>query len=479
MSVYRPKSFLQLVLLGFSLVTLPLIVAIVHATIYVGRLADQSQQAVHRAVQVTQSSRMLIEHLIAMERHVRQYRVLGDEALLQAYRAAHERFQGTTVRMAEFPLAEYQQRQLRILSKKERQVFATIHNYPRDSVQSETATVEFMALTELAEAILSQSNQLIDRELDGLQTAAQKAQRILVWQALALIPGTVVFATIFVLLISRPIKQIRHAILRLGEGDFASLIAISGPRDLEYLGQSLDWLRVRLVELEGEKRKVLGRVSHELKTPLAAICEGVDLLAEEVVGMLNEQQHEIVNILQQKSKQFQNLIEDLLNFSMIQARDASLVLKPVELDRLIDEVAMDHKPVIIAKEVQLEIKSSKVLVLGDQEKLRIIVDNLLSNAVKYAPDGGRIGISLQCQNDCAVLDVVDSGPGIDPSETESVFEAFYQGSITPQNYIKGSGLGLSIAREYLVAHHGSIAIMHENSSGAHFRVTLPVHGTQG
>ncbi|MEE8289401.1 MAG: HAMP domain-containing sensor histidine kinase, partial [Nitrosomonadaceae bacterium] len=272
---------------------------------------------------------------------------------------------------------------------------------------------------------------------------------------------------------------IRHAILRLGEGDFASLIAISGPRDLEYLGQSLDWLRVRLVELEGEKRKVLGRVSHELKTPLAAICEGVDLLAEEVVGMLNEQQHEIVNILQQKSKQFQNLIEDFLNFSMIQARDASLVLKPVELDRLIDEVAMDHKPVIIAKEVQLEIKSSKVLVLGDQEKLRIIVDNLLSNAVKYAPDGGRIGISLQCQNDCAVLDVVDSGPGIDPSETESVFEAFYQGSITPQNYIKGSGLGLSIAREYLVAHHGSIAIMHENSSGAHFRVTLPVHGTQG
>ena len=233
MAVYRPKSFLQLVLLGFSLVTLPLILSIVSATLYVDRLADTSQQAVHNAVEVTQSGRALLDHLLAMERHARQYRVLGDESLLQTYATMHKEFEATAAHMATLPLDEYQQQQLRILVEKEQGIFSVIYNVPPTSVQSEKATGEFVALTRLAESILAKGNQFIDRELDSMQAAAVKAQRVLVWQALALIPGTMLFATIFVTLISRPIKQIRHAIRRLGDADFASPITISGPRDLQ------------------------------------------------------------------------------------------------------------------------------------------------------------------------------------------------------------------------------------------------------
>jgi two-component system sensor histidine kinase GlrK len=474
MAVYRPRSFLQLVLIGFSLVTLPLIVAIVNATISVGRLADQSRQAVHDAVQVTHSSRMLVEQLIAMERQARQYQVLGDEALLQAYTTAHEQFRTLTTRMASLPLDAFQQRQLRVLIGKEHEVFATLHTQPRDSIQSEKAAAEFVSLTELARSIQTQSNQLIDREIDVMQIAAGKAQRTLVWQILALIPGTLLFATIFVMLISRPIRQIDHAIRRLGEGDFASNIAIAGPRDLENLGSGLNWLRLRLLELEEAKRKFLGRVSHELKTPLTAIREGVELLAEEVVGTLNHQQHEIITILQQKSIHLQHLIENLLNFSMAQARSVSLVRKPVPLHHLLEDVAIDHKPVMIAKEVTLDLCSSEVLVWGDDAKLRAVIDNLMSNALKYSPDGGKIRITLQRHNGCAVLDVMDSGPGIALTERDRVFEAFYQGQQRQGRHIEGSGLGLSIAREYLMAHQGTIELIDDVSPGAHFRVTLPV-----
>jgi two-component system sensor histidine kinase GlrK len=474
MAVYRPKSFLQLVLIGFSLVTLPLIVAIVHATISVDRLADQSQRAVHNAVQVTQSSRMLVEQLIAMERQGRQYQVLGDAVLLQAYTTAHEQFQSFATRMASLPLDAFQQRQLRVLVSKEREVFETLRTQPRDSVQSEKAAAEFVSLTELARSILSQSNQLIDREIEVMQTAAGKAQRTLVWQTLALIPGTLLFATIFVTLISRPIRQIDYAIRCLGDGDFASNIAIAGSRDLENLGSGLNWLRLRLLELEEAKRKFLGRVSHELKTPLTAIREGVELLAEEVVGTLNYQQHEIVTILQQKSTHLQRLIENLLNFSMAQARSVSLIRKPVLLHRLLEDVAVDHKPVMIAKEVTLELRSSEVLVWGDDAKLRAVIDNLMSNALKYSPDGGKIRVTLHRNNHCAVLDVMDSGPGISPTEKDRVFEAFYQGQRCEGGHIEGSGLGLSIAREYIVVHQGTIELVDDVSQGAHFRVTLPV-----
>jgi two-component system sensor histidine kinase GlrK len=474
MASYRPKSFLQLVLIGLSLVTLPLIVVIVNATVSVGRLAYQSQQAVHYAVQVTQSSRMLVEHLIAMERNARQYQVLGDKTLFHAYETTHEQFQSLTTHMATLPLDEFQQRQLRILVDKEDEVLQTLQHHPRDATQSKKATAEFVSLTELARSILSESNQLIDREIEIMQVAADKAQRTLVWQTLALIPGTVLFATIFVTLISRPIRQIDYAIRRLGEGDFASNIAITGPRDLENLGNGLNWLRLQLLELEEAKRKFLGRVSHELKTPLTAVREGIELLAEEIVGSLNHQQHEIVAILQQKSTHLQGLIENLLNFSMAQARSVSLVRKPVPLHRLLEDVTMDHKPGLIAKEVKLEVIASEILVWGDDDKLRTVIDNLLSNALKYSPDGGKIRITLQRCHDCAVLDVFDSGLGVSQAERDKVFEAFYQGQESQKGHIEGSGLGLSIAREYVMVHQGTIEIVDDTAQGAHFRVTLPM-----
>ena len=102
MSVFRPRSFLQLVLLGFVLVTLPLIIATIHTTWTVGRLADQSQQAVRDAVQVTQSSRLLLEHIIDTERYARQYHVLDDAGLFDAYATAHQRLVSLTSDMSRF-----------------------------------------------------------------------------------------------------------------------------------------------------------------------------------------------------------------------------------------------------------------------------------------------------------------------------------------------------------------------------------------
>jgi two-component system, NtrC family, sensor histidine kinase GlrK len=114
------------------------------------------------------------------------------------------------------------------------------------------------------------------------------------------------------------------------------------------------------------------------------------------------------------------------------------------------------------------------LVWGDDAKLRAVIDNLMSNALKYSPDGGKIRIILQRHNGCAVLDVMDSGPGIALTERDRVFEAFYQGQQRQGGHIEGSGLGLSIAREYLMAHQGTIELIDDVSQGAHFRVTLPV-----
>ena len=474
MFIYRPKSFLKLVLIGFALVALPLIIALVRATFHVNKLAAQSQQAVARAVQITQGSRMLVEQITAMERQARQFQVLGDPTLFEAYETTHQKYQQTIENLLQLPLDSYQQNQLKVLVEKEQGVFDVLRQTPRDSVAGQKAVLEFASLTELAKSILEKSGTLIDRETKRTQETALKARRVLVWQALALIPGAMIFTVVFVMLISRPIKQIDQAIRRLGDGDFSAAMVVTGPRDLEYLGNRLDWLRLRLAELEEEKRKFLRHVSHELKTPLTAIREGAELLSEEVAGSLNEQQHEIAHILQQKSKHLQKLIEDLLNFSMAQERNSSFEIRPIPLARLIEDVTIDHKPIMMAKKLNLVVDSSEVLVLGDDEKLRIVIDNLLSNAVKYSPDGGKISISLKRGPERAILDVIDSGPGIDKKDKDKVFEPFYQGHMEHDGPVKGNGIGLSIAREYLIAHNGSIEIIDDLPKGTHFRVTLPV-----
>ena len=472
---YRPKSFLQLVLLGFTLVTLPLLGALVQAVVYLDHLAAQSRQALSRAVQATQASRTLAEQVSTMERHARQFQVLGDPTLFQAYTAAYQTFQYTVESLTALAGEEFQHRQLTVIAQKAQTIFSTLLSQPRESAQSTEALNEFVSLTEIVQALLSQNSALVERETQIMEATAAKAQRTLVWPALALMPGSALFVAIFTALIARPIRRLDLAIRRLGDGDFTSEIVVAGPRDIEHLGQRLDWLRSRLWELEADKSRFLRHMSHELKTPLTAIREGTALLAEEVVGCLNDPQQEVVEILQHNSLQLQKLIEDLLRFSATQTHSTTLECTTVRLDQLIEDVITDHKLAMMAKDLTLDLQAAAVAVLGDPEKLRLVVGNLLSNAVKFSPLGGHIQMTLRHEPSGAVLDVADSGPGIAPEEHEKIFEAFYQGQAIPHGHIKGSGLGLSIVRDCVLAHQGRIDVVQEGTGGAHLRVTLPIY----
>ena len=497
MSFSRPRSFLQLVLLGFVLVTLPLIIAIINAILSVDRLAAQSEQAVLAAAEITRHSQDIVEQLIDMERKARQYDVLGDVALFVAYKTAHEQFVSMTSDLGRLPLDEKQQQDFQILIATEREVFQALggasgpeigpeksalqeeaekkRDTSKTPLDTEAALAKFQSLTQFAVSIRKVSEWMVDRQAESMQQAAKTSKQRLVWQALAVIPGTILFATIFVALISRPIRQIRQAIRQLGAGDFDSQIVISGPRDLENLGHSLDWLRVRLFELEDAKRQFLGKVSHELKTPLAAIREGVSLMADGVVGEVNPAQKEIIGILQQQSYSLQALLENLVNFSMAHARQATMMRQPVALHDIVERVVMDHKPGMLAKTIKLDMDATKTVVMGDSDKLRTVIDNIVSNAVKFSPEGGTIHITLQTRDANAILDVIDDGRGISKTDKHKIFEPFYQKGPTPDGYLKGNGLGLAIAFEYLTSHNGTIEVIDRSRNGAHFRVSLPVH----
>ncbi len=144
---------------------------------------------------------------------------------------------------------------------------------------------------------------------------ADAARQRLFLQSALLVPLTLVVVLAVTFWIGRPLRQIDRAISELGRGTFSHAIEVSGPLDLERLGRQLEWLRQRLLDLAQERNRFLRHMSHELKTPLANIREGTDLLMDGAVGELESGQREVTAILRDNGIKLQRLIENLLSFS--------------------------------------------------------------------------------------------------------------------------------------------------------------------
>ncbi|MGD8639665.1 MAG: ATP-binding protein [Gammaproteobacteria bacterium] len=470
----QPKSFRKLLLIGFSFAVLPLLVAVGFAAVYMDQLAQQSQQAVYQAARATQTSRTLVELLTRLERAGRQYHILGDEALLKGFRENHELFTRAADSLRELRLDKSMRGQLKSLISIEKSIYRTLNRRQYNSVSVKNAVNKFGAASTLARKVLAGSNRLIDTEVQVLNDMATRAQNQFVWVGLTLIPTILVIVITFSIILSRPIRQIDSAIRTLGSGEFNEPVYVTGPEDLQYLGQRLDWLRMRLAEVEEEKARFVRHVSHELKTPLTAIREGADLLDDGVVGNLNQRQRQVVEILVSNTSKLQQLIEDLLNFSIAHTKLTKVNNVQVNLDKLVRRVVNDQKLAIMAKKLNLKTKLEPIAISGDKEMLRVVIDNLLSNAVKYSPPNGRLVIAVQKTGLDARIDIVDDGPGISDDEKHRVFDAFFQGEAKSSGHIKGTGVGLSIVREFIEAHGGRITVSDNKPSGAHLSLLLPL-----
>jgi two-component system, NtrC family, sensor histidine kinase GlrK len=472
--LYRPKSIRRLLLVGFVLVVMPLMVALIHATYEVDRLVAQGQRALFATVRATQGSQLLLESITDMERNALQYKVLGDEALLEVYRENHQRFIDTTRKLAALNLSDLQHERLQMMIRVENEVSEVLELFPHDAEETANAVSGFGSLARDARKMLVDNRKLVEREVGTMETKGAEVQRSLVVQAMALVPGALIMAGIFTILITRPLRRMDEAIRRLGDGDFSRPAQIVGPRDLEQLGERLDWMRTRLLEVEQEKTRFLHHISHELKTPLTAIREGSELLSEEMVGHLNAQQTEIAAILRENTLQLQKLIENLLNFNVASSQAFTLHIEPVALRSLIYNVLTEHKVAVLARQIVLDVSLQPVEIQGDRAKLGTVVDNLVSNAIKFSPEKGRLRVYLESRDGQAIIEVADSGPGIPEEERRRVFDAFYQGSNRANGHVRGTGLGLSIAREYAQAHGGYIEVIDGESAGACLRVVLPL-----
>jgi two-component system, NtrC family, sensor histidine kinase GlrK len=465
-------------LIGLALIAVPLLIAILTAVLQIRDLADTGQKIVIQGVTGARASQALFGQIASLERTARLYEVLRDPKLIELYRTQDERLSGTREQLQRVTTAAAS-RTLQELGQLQQSIRVSVMSSPADPTAAAASDLSgrFAQLSALVERVAQQSNAQVDAEVAALEVRTVEARKRLLWQAALLLPLAVVAVFVLTLGVGRPLRKLDRAISELGEGTFTNPIAVGGPHDLERLGRQLEWLRQRLLELAHERNRFLRHMSHELKTPLANIREGTELLMDGAVGELDSNQREVAAILRENGIKLQRMIENLLSFSAWQTSSVGLEATEFRLRPLVKQVLENQQLTLLSQRVRLDVRVEDVTLVADRGKIRLILENLVSNAVKYSPKGGTIHLQARAAGPQLVLDVADSGPGIPPEDRAHVFDAFYTGRAAKTTPVKGTGIGLSVVLEFVAAHGGTVQIVDGQFPGAHFRITMPIRAT--
>ncbi len=468
MTRIRPQSLSGLLSAALLLIVLPLTAAVVYGGLQLRQLSRASDVLVRDSITLTLHTQVLFQDISLMERTANLFPITSDPRYARAFQTNYEAFGRTLNRLADYvPGTDISS--VRAAGAAAAQVIAG------ESAGGSAANAfsRFNALSIEADRIAQRARTDIDSRLQEVETEARSTQQGLLWSLIALVPAALGIAGIFWYFVLRPLRAIDRAISDLGRGTFSQTIAISGPADLSALGRQLEWLRTRLVDIALERNRFLRHMSHELKTPLANIREGTDLLLDGAVGPIDENQREVASILRENALRLQQLIENLLSYSAWKARTSSVELTTFRLSSLVGTVIDSQRLAMAARNLTLDMHVADLDLLADRAKLKLVLENLLSNAIKFTPRGGTVHLHAYPDGATTVIDFADTGPGIAANERDKVFDAFYSGNTPQGGPLKGTGIGLSVVREFVEAHGGSVDIVTGEYPGAHLRIRLP------
>jgi two-component system sensor histidine kinase GlrK len=461
------------------LVAAPLCIALAHSMLQMRAIFQRSADLIDHTAKAMQDVDELAESADLLEHAADLRLVYGDgtfdEGFQQNLQRAIKAIDSLYSSEFDQTRADVAAVRLRVLSIQNTYQDAITHQVKADDQTLQGALARREDLRQAMDRLKVNLAERTAASLKQLQMSTASAETNLFRELSILLPVTAVLAVVFLLAVSRPLRRIDRAIDALGRGRYDAPISIRGPTDLVKLGNQLEWLRQRLIEVAEAKNRFLRHMSHELKTPLASIREGTELLLEGAVGPVGAEQREVIGILRDNGIQLQRHIENMLSYSAWEARTVGLDLEEFPIRDLVRTVIDAHRMTVLAHRLRLSVEVGDFKVTADRAKLRLILDNLISNAVKYTPPDGSIRVNSASDGTGLLVDVIDSGPGIAPEDRAHLFEAFYTGRSQANGALRGTGIGLSVVLEFTEAHGGTIILIDREGGGAHFRLRLPAY----
>jgi signal transduction histidine kinase len=231
----------------------------------------------------------------------------------------------------------------------------------------------------------------------------------------------------------------------------------------------------QLIQLDQMKTQFVSQASHDLRTPLTAIKGSLDNLLMGIAGALNEKQQKIMTRATTSVDRLTNLINDVLDLNRMETGRIVLEKTDIPFKILVENIINENRPAAEQKQIQLafNVTDEDCVLHIDGSKIERVVGELVSNAIKYTPENGTVDVCLSREDNTVSLSVKDTGIGMSPEECKKIWERFYRTSAS-QKFAKGSGLGLSIAKELVELHDGTIELISEQGKGTTFTLTLPL-----
>ncbi len=466
----RSPSFRQYLLLAFLLIVAVLTAAAMQGLSVLEDFASRSRGAASDALRLSRVVQLLGERAVDMTRSARQFQVLGEPALLERFSAS--RGEAVEAIAGLDALGMTDRAKLTELLARWRHSAERIEGLLRGGSDADALGDELNQLAALGGLVSGAARETIERHNQLLFDALDANRARLATHVFAAVCISILLALAFGTWLVRSLGRLEKAIEALGDGYSDQPVVVSGPHDLRQVGARLEWLRERLNELEADRSRVLRHVSHELKTPLAAMREGVSLLDDRILGPLVAPQREVVGILKHNCATLQTRIEALLGVNAAAFDARRLSLSRIEPMALLRQVAVDQALQIQQRRLEVSVEGAADPIEADGEKLSLVLANLLANAIAFSPEGSLIRLIAKRKGKRLMLDCIDEGPGIAPEDAQRIFDPFFRGSLQPEGRENGTGIGLSIVREYAKAHGGSVVLV-PAALGCHFRVELP------
>lgn len=261
-----------------------------------------------------------------------------------------------------------------------------------------------------------------------------------------------------------PIRLVASASRDLAAGTHEEPLPEVGAEEVVQLAASFNHMAAELERAREAEQAFLLSVSHELKTPLAAIKGHAEALVDEVIPAA-----EAGDVIGREASRLERLVQDLLDLARLRARRFSARLGDLDLSEVVGAVARRYEEKARALGIELATQTAgRTLAVGDHDRLLQVLSNLVENALRVTPVGGRVVVAVAG----TVVTVEDTGPGLDADDLPQAFERFHLHAKYAENRAVGTGLGLAIARELTVAMGGTIAVESERGRGARFTVTL-------
>ena len=297
--------------------------------------------------------------------------------------------------------------------------------------------------------------------------------------AVAAILCGIIVAYILVIAFTKPIQILSEGARIIGEGNLDHRIPITGGDELGELSGEFNEMAKKLKELDTMKDDFVDSVSHELRSPLAAIRGFAQSMRRGVYGSVNEKQGEALDIVMSNSERLGAFVDDVLDIAKIKAGMFALAREEVDFLPIAEDIIKMFEPLAHEMQLSLSVSSEGALakVYADKDKMKHVITNLVSNAMKFTPSGGSITVkATKKDNGTVQVEVRDTGVGIPKDKLLSVFNKFEQVEGTQQlsKQIKGTGLGLTIAKNIVDLHGGAIWVESEPGKGTSFIFTLPV-----